>query len=122
MTKTERVLRMTLLTFVTVAFFATGAFKLFGTSFEKELFLQWGYPLWFMYVVGVVEVLGAVLLHVKRLSQYAALGLVAVALGAISTHVAHGEGFVAPIPATLLLLSLFGVLYLGRGRSENSIS
>ena len=122
MTKTQRVLRITLLVLVTVAFLATGAFKIFGTSMEKELFAHWGYPLWFMYAVGTIEVLGALLLHVKKLSRYGALSLIVIAVGAIGTHLTHGEGFIAPIPATILLLSLFGILYLEQDTNTDIIS
>jgi uncharacterized membrane protein len=115
MTKKQRIVRRILLTLVTFAFFAVGSAKLLGVPMEVSMFTNWGYPLWFMYATGAVEVLGSIGINVKKVSRYATISLSVVAVGAIATHVFHGEGLVAPIPATILLLSLFGILYLGKG-------
>lgn len=119
MTKTQRIISWILLTIVTLAFFGAGMVKLLGLQIEVEMFTHWGYPLWFMYFIGVSEVLGAIGLHVKKVSRFAAIGLCIIAIGAIGTHVLNGEGLIAPIPATILLLSLFGILYTGaRGKDK----
>lgn len=112
MTKKQRIIRIILLTFVTLAFLAVGIIKLSGSQMELDMFTKWGYPIWFMYFTGTCEVLGAIGLHMKRVSQWATLGLIMVTIGAIATHVIHGELPVQPIPATLLMLSLFGILYI----------
>lgn len=114
MTKKQRIIKRILLTLVTGAFLAVGSMKLLGIPMEIGMFTGWGYPLWFMYFIGTAEVLGAIGIHVKKVSRYAALGLSFVVVGAIGTHISHGEGLIAPIPATVLLLSLFGILYLGK--------
>ena len=121
MTKTQRIIRWVLLTLVTLGFGAAGTAKLLGVPMEVAGFAHWGYPLWFMYFTGAAEVLGAIGIHVKKCSRYAALGLAIVAVGAIATHVSHGEGLIAPIPATILLLSLFGILSIGRNEASAKI-
>ncbi len=117
MTKTQNIVRIIILGLTTFAFLAAGIMKLLGTEMEVAGFTKWGFPLWFMYFIGVCEVLGAIGLHVKKVSRLAAIGLVIILFGAIGTHVFHNEGLIAPIPATVLTLFLFGILYLDRKKS-----
>lgn len=54
-------------------------------------FERWGYPDGAYAVVGVLEMLGGLLLLVPRLTPWAAAGLGVILVGAIGTHVVHGE-------------------------------
>ena len=70
-----------------------------GSGFEKlrhekwvELFAGWGYPDNFVYVVGVVELLGGLALLVPRTATYAGLALAAVMIGATTTQIGDGAG------------------------------
>lgn len=74
-----------------VIFFLSGAAKLASLEFENEAFERWGYPLWFMYFVGVVEVSGAVLLLFKQVRALVAAGLGLFMIGPVVTHVLHAE-------------------------------
>lgn len=117
MTKIKTIIRWILLIFVTVAFLGVGTMKLLGTDIERALFAGWHYPLWFMYFTGACEVIGAIGLHVKKVSRWATYGLICVTIGAIFTHVYNNEPWTHPIAATLLMLSLFGILYLSKTKS-----
>ena len=86
-------------------FFASGAAKLAGLEFEIAAFENWGYPLWFMYLVGVIEVGGALLLLVPRLSGLAAGGLALFMTGAVGTHIIHAEWGMLIIATTIMALS-----------------
>src|SRR5438093_1341613 len=66
---------------------------------------------WFRYVTGSLEVLGAVLLLIPRLSGLGALLLVGVMLGAVPTHLFVVGG--NPLPAIILLI-VTGVVAWGR--------
>lgn len=90
---------------LTLAFLLSGGSKLAGAQMNVEGFTAWGYPLWFMYVTGLIEVVCAILLWPRQTRLIGALGLVGTMLGAIATHLVNGEGFVAP--AVLLLLAAF---------------
>ena len=80
------------LSFVLAALFiASGGAKLASLPFEVEAFARWGYPPAFMYVIGVLEVAGAVGLLVPRLSALASLCLAGVMVGAVATHAIHTE-------------------------------
>ena len=50
-----------------LAFLGAGGSKLAGAQMHVENFARWGYPAWFQYVTGLIEVLGApVLFSVKE--------------------------------------------------------
>jgi putative oxidoreductase len=86
-------------------FLGSGGAKLAGLEFEIEAFTRWGFPLWFMYLAGMIEVAGAVLLLVPRLSALAAAGLSAFMLGAIATHVVHAEWAMLAVATGIALLA-----------------
>jgi putative oxidoreductase len=69
-----------------------------------EAFTRWGYPIWFMYVVGVIEVGGGLLLFIPATRFYAAVLLACNMIGAVVTHLRAGEMANAPVPVILCLL------------------
>lgn len=86
-------------------FLASGAAKLAGLEFEIVAFERWGYPLWFMYLTGVIEVAGAALLLIARTRTLAARGLAMFMIGAVGTHVIHAEWGMLAIASTIMLLA-----------------
>ena len=72
-------------------------------------FTRWGYPLWFVPVLGVVETAIAVGLLIGTRERYigalAALALAVTMIGAVATHLLAGDGG-WPLPLFLLLISL----------------
>lgn len=91
-------------------FLMAGTQKLAASPPHPTSFIGWGYPLWFMFLVGAVETAGAVLLLVPRLASFGAALISAVMLGAIVTHIVHAEWLALITPFTLLaLVSLIGV-------------
>lgn len=89
-----------------LAFLMAGMVKISGQDEMIQNFDKWGFPVAFMYFIGISELLGAIGLFVKITRIYAAFGLIAVMLGAIGTHIVAGENFFVP----LILLILVGVL------------
>jgi putative oxidoreductase len=85
-------------------FAAGGLAKLAGAPELVELFASIGAGQWLRYVVGALEVAGAVGLLVPRLSRLAALGLAALMLGATVTNlfVIHERPW---LPVGLLLVA-----------------
>lgn len=92
-------------------FLMVGFLKLSGDPQMVGLFDAIGLGQWFRYVTGSLEVLGAILLLVPRLSGLGALLLVGVMLGAVPTHLFVVGG--SPLPA-LILLIVTGVTAWGR--------
>lgn len=103
------------LTVILAAFFLiAGGLKLRGAPSQIDSFAHWGYAGWFLYVVGAVEVAGAIGLLVPRLAGSAAMLLGGTMLGAALTHLVHHEMKAVPIPLVILgLLAVVG--YARRG-------
>lgn len=94
-------------------FLMMGGQKLMGAEEAAANFARWGYPGFMIYLIGTFEVLGAIGLLIPRLASLAALGLIVIMLGAVYTHISHGEYSMAPVPLVVLLL-LGVVAYLRR--------
>ena len=92
-------------------FLMVGFLKLSGDPQMVALFDAIGLGQWFRYVTGSLEVLGAVLLLIPRLSGLGALLLVGVTLGAVTTHLFVIGG--NPLPAIILLI-VTGIIAWGR--------
>jgi uncharacterized membrane protein YphA (DoxX/SURF4 family) len=72
-----------LLTVLLAAFFLmAGGAKLVGSPSQIAHFVRWGYPGWFLYVVGIVESVGAIGLVVPRLAGFAVFILGIAMIGA----------------------------------------
>ncbi|HEU4424698.1 MAG TPA: DoxX family protein [Pilimelia sp.] len=92
-------------------FAAGGLLKVTGDAQMIELFADIGAGQWLRYLVGVLEIAGAVGLLIPRLVVPAALGLVALMVGATVTNVAILHTSPAT-PVTFLLAA--GVVAAGR--------
>lgn len=90
---------------VTLAFLMAGGTKLMGAEMHVANFARWGYPGWFMYLTGAIEVLGAILILLPKTRFYGAALLTATMIGAIATHLVSGEAAMITAPLVLLLLS-----------------
>lgn len=85
----------------------SGWLKISGNIFWIRDFRRWGYPDGFRVLIGVVELISAVLLLVPRLAAYGAALFGVVMLGAIYTHATHDEMSRLPFNIFLLVLSFF---------------
>lgn len=99
-------------------FLMAGFSKLSGDPMMVGMFDAIGLGQWFRYVTGSLEVLGAVLLLIPRLSGLGALLLVGVMLGAVTTHLFVVGG--SPLPAIILLI-VTGVVAWGRRQRTMNI-
>lgn len=106
-----------LVVLLALVFMGSGVGKLLGKSPMPENFTRWGYPLWFMSLTGLIELLGGVALLFPRLTTAGSAVLGATMIGAIVTHIKSGEGPMAAAP--LILLVLLGIAgYLRRGEMK----
>ena len=92
-------------------FLMVGFLKLSGDPQLVGLFDAIGLGQWFRYLTGALEVLGALLLLIPRLSGLGALMLFGVMIGAVVTHVFIVGG--SPLMAIILLV-VTGVIAWGR--------
>jgi len=102
-----RVLRFALAAIFLVA--ASGKFS--NTGSLAENFLDWGYPLWFMNIVGVAEGGGALLLLPSRTRRCGVGVLAVVMMGAVATHLLNFASMGIPLLplALMVLLAVIGL-------------
>ncbi|ACL60722.1 DoxX family protein [Methylobacterium nodulans] len=99
---------------LTAVFALAAGMKLMAVPFEVASFTRFGYPLWFMTVVGVGQLLGVALLWVRGWTAHGALLLAAIMVGAVASHLRAGDPVPMMLPAALLLCVLLGLVYVRR--------
>lgn len=78
--------------------------KFFEDGRWSSSFVEWGYPVWFRMMIGVLEVGGAVALLVPRVAHYGASVLASVMLGAFGTLMLNDRGGDAVTPVVYAVL------------------
>ncbi len=110
--------RMIIIWIVTVllllGFGGAGLAKVMGAEPMVQALASYGLPTWFITLLGVGEVVGAIGLLVRPVSSLAALGLAAIAFGAIVNH-AVNPPFMMAIPAIILLVLSLAVVWMRGG-------
>ena len=117
-----------LVTLLLVLLFATeGLAKFSSTHRWAHDFANWGYPVWFRVVIGVLELAAASLLLIRRAAGYGAGIIVVIMLGGMLTRVTHGDptGIVLEVVPLALALIVFFIrrpafVKLRRARSVRS--
>jgi uncharacterized membrane protein YphA (DoxX/SURF4 family) len=91
-------------------FLMAGFSKLSGAPLMVDMFNAIGLGQWFRYLTGAMEVAGAVMLLIPRLSGVGALLLVGVMIGAVITHlfVIGGSPFVAIVLLVVSIIIAWG--------------
>jgi len=74
-----------------VIFAAEGITKLISLPFHVNYFTQSGYPLSFMYLIGILELAGAIGILIPKLSLLANIGLLFLLVGIYYTHIKNGD-------------------------------
>ncbi len=83
-------------------FIMAGGAKLMGEHSQVEHFSQWGYPVWFLYVTGLIEVAGGICLFIPKAQFYGIVILSITMVGAALTHLRAHEMSAFPVPLVLL--------------------
>lgn len=92
-------------------FIKSGLPKFEDTSGWAQAFSNWGFPVWFRIFIGVIEVVSGLLILYPKTALYATGALVLVMLGAMGTHVYHGDpAGVTHEAVPLMLLLIVGYL------------
>jgi putative oxidoreductase len=93
-------------------FLGAGGAKLAAQPMMIAQFQSFGYPVWFMYLIGAIEFTAAILVMIPRTSRAAAVALGCVMVGAISSLAIHNphERIAGPV----VLLGLAATAFLLR--------
>lgn len=91
-----------------IIFLVTGGMKLMNMAMMREMFTQvWGYPLWFMFFIGIVEVTGAILVLIPKVATYGGALLTINMIGAIGTHIMVGQWLFLLLPIVVGALAVY---------------
>jgi uncharacterized membrane protein YphA (DoxX/SURF4 family) len=74
-----------------IGFLFIGGLKLAGNPAQVELFRVWGYPSWFLYVVGGTEIMAGLLLMMPLTRLLGGILLLCTMSGAAVTHIRADE-------------------------------
>lgn len=106
MTKTQKIVYYILKGLLTALFLFSAYSKLSGDPMAVAGFTMTGLPVWFMYVIGIGELLGPIGLWVRPVFRYAYEGLFIILAGAIGTTCAF-------LPGPIVLLPILTAVALG---------
>ena len=88
-------------------FFRAGIAKFDDSSGWSRAFRGWGFSVWFRVLIGVLEVIGALLLLVPRTVVYGTITIGVIMIGAAVTQLMQHR----PHPAAYMMLALATVLF-----------
>lgn len=81
-----------------------------------EEFNNYGLPKWFMYVIGTLKIIFALMLlasiYYTQLELIAAYGIAALMFGAVSMHIKIGDPMTKSLPAFIFLVMSLGVTFI----------
>ena len=103
MIKVPRPAMWALVILLSVVFVLIGFSKLAGPSSTRwtERFARWGYPPHAAGLIGILEILGGLGLLIPTIRRAAAATIGGLMIGAVATHLVHGE-FLRVIPPLVL--------------------
>ena len=99
-------------------FLNAGIRKFFENGGWSWAFRNWGLPVWFRIVIGVVETGAALLLLTPRTAPYGAATIMAVMIGAIGMFAMHGR--MQHSVAAIVSLVVAGIVLALRWRARYS--
>ena len=117
----KQIIKTSLWVILAVLFLIAGGEKLWHPDAHAEEFAHWGYPLWFLYVTGIIEVGSAVGLLIPAVRLYAVIMLSITMVGASITHLRAGEMNAFPVPIVLLLLLILLAWTMRSSKTSSSI-
>ena len=109
MTKTKKIINWILAGFIAFGFLFAGITKLLGTEMQIKNLESWGYPLWFRFPIGLLELVLAVTILIPKYRKLTIYGIFVWTVTAVITHLQASQAamIVAPI-----LFSIFGGVIL----------
>ena len=103
--------------FLSVGMLGSGLAQIFQSKQMVDIVVPLGYPLYFMYIIGVWKILGIIVILVPRfklIKEWAYAGFFFVMTGALVSHLASGDdsvkGIIGPFMQTVfIILSWYSV-------------
>ena len=115
--KTKNIIAWILAGILALAFFGAGITKLLGTDMQIKNFEGWGYPLWFRFPVGLIEIALAIGLVIPGFRKITIYGIFIWTVAAVITHLQAGQ---ANMIAGPIFFSVFAALILLLSRENKN--
>ena len=110
MTKTKKIISWVLAGFIAFGFLFAGTTKLLRTEMQIKNLESWGYPLWFRFPIGLLELVLAVTILIPKYRKLSIYGVFIWTVVAVITHLQASQP--AMIGAPILFSILAGVILL----------
>ena len=111
--------QMVITVLLSLAFLGAGIMKLTGAEDMRQGFEGWGYPIFFMYIIGICEVAGAIGMWLRRFSYAAKVCIILLMAGAVLTHLVFDTFQEAMAPIILIILTAVTLVLHRRERDTN---
>ena len=111
--------QMVITALLSLAFLGAGIMKLTGAEEMRQGFENWGYPIFFMYIIGICEVAGAIGLWLRRFSFAAKICFIILMAGAVLTHLVFDTINDAVPPIILIILTAVTLVLHRKERDTN---
>ena len=113
MSKFNRYLSWILKIIISIGFMLASSGKLARNESVIQMFHDWGYFDQFYLIIGILELLAAILLLIPKTSIYAAIFLIILMSGALITHLIH-DPLIEMIRPGIFMAFLGMIIYLQR--------
>ena len=107
MTKTKKIIYWISTIWLALGMIAGGLQQIFHTKAFVDMTVHLGYPLYFLYILGVWKILGVIAILIPKFSllkEWAYAGFFFAMSGAVFSHIASGDSVNEIFPALLLLI------------------
>ena len=105
---------------VAALFLLTGSAKFLMGQASLDQFEGWGYPPWFAYVTGALELAAAVLLAIRSTRFYGAVLGAVIMIGAALTHIKEPEIGLLPLGIPMLAACVWIAWSLRPGKNHDA--
>src|SRR5258705_7507723 len=117
-TKAKNIITWILAGILALAFIGSGITKLLGAEMQIKNLESWGYPLWFRFPIGLIEITFAIALVIPRFRKISIYGIFIWTIAAVITHLQARQANM--IAAPILFSVIAGViLFLIKEKTHN---
>jgi uncharacterized membrane protein YphA (DoxX/SURF4 family) len=107
MTKRNKIIYWVTTGFLAFGMLAQGLAQIFHTKGFVDIIVHLGYPLYFLYIIGVWKILGVIAILIPRfklVKEWAYAGFFFVMSGAVFSHIALDDPMNKIVPSLVLLI------------------
>ena len=116
-TKTKNIIVWILSGLLAFAFIGSGITKILGVEMQIKNLESWGYPLWFRFPIGLIEILFAITILIPKYRKLTIYGIFIWTAGGVITHLQAGQAAMIGAPIMFSVLAAV-ILFLQREKTN----